>query len=247
MTCTPTPASSAAASARGTAPTASPAPYACSSPPSEQLGLLALEPPRSTPCGQSNASMDETSPSGCGSKGQGSVEGDAGGWVATKSVSDFLTRNHYLGPVTRGFAWSDRYGVLVLAKPTSRRLPQDGTWLELVRWCLIGGKNGGSQQLASVMRAVRDDLPSVTTIVSYSDPAAGHNGALYRACGFVWRPTWMRLSPPPTGNGSWSGEKTESVKDRWVYPVKPDARRESLLISEDVIRAFYRRFVAEEK
>src|SRR5581483_9052253 len=65
-------------------------------------------------------------------------------WVSSKSIAAFLAANHYLGPVARGFACSDEWGVLVLAKPTARRLPQDGTWLELVRWCLVGARNGGS-------------------------------------------------------------------------------------------------------
>ena len=58
----------------------------------------------------------------------------AGFVVPTATVSHFLDANHYLGATGRGFAWSDEFGVIVLAKPTARRLPQDGTWLELVRW-----------------------------------------------------------------------------------------------------------------
>lgn len=154
-------------------------------------------------------------------------------WVATKSVEPFLRRAHYLGPVTRGFCWSDEYGVLVLAKPTSRRLPQDGTWLELVRWCLIGVKNGGSRQWKAVVAHLRSEVEQVTTVVSYSDPSKGHTGALYKACGFAWCPTWHRLNPPPTGNGSWSDGVVQSVKDRWVYAIRPDQRREILTIKHE--------------
>jgi hypothetical protein len=35
-------------------------------------------------------------------------------------VAAFLDDLHYLGAATRGTAWSDEYGVLVLAKPTRR-------------------------------------------------------------------------------------------------------------------------------
>jgi hypothetical protein len=150
-------------------------------------------------------------------------------FVSSKSVSPYLQARHYLGPTTRGFAWSDEFGVLVLAKPTSRRLPQDGTWLELVRWCLSGIRNGGSQQWKRVIRELREVCPQVTTIVSYSDPSAGHSGALYKACNWHWRPTWHRLSPPPSGNGSWKDGEQQSVKDRWVFFVRPDARRDELL------------------
>ena len=154
-------------------------------------------------------------------------------WVSSKSVAPFLQRLHYLGPVSRGFCWSDEHGVLVLAKPTSRRLPQDGTWLELVRWCLLGQKNGGSRQWARVVRELRRDMPQVTTIVSYSDPSAGHTGALYKASNWLWRPTWHRLRPPPSGNGSWGDGRTQSVKDRWCYALRPDARRDELLSIKD--------------
>jgi hypothetical protein len=153
-------------------------------------------------------------------------------WVSTKSVGQFLQDRHYLGPVNRGFAWSDEFGVLVLAKPTARRLPQDGTWLELVRWCLIGTKNGGSQQWARMRKQLELVCEDVTTIVSYSDPSQGHTGALYKACNWRWAPTWHRLRPPPSGNGSWNGE-VQSVKDRWVFDLRADSRREEILSVKD--------------
>lgn len=153
-------------------------------------------------------------------------------WVNPSSVAPYLDRRHYLGSCHRGRAWSDEYGVAVLAKPTSRRLPQDGTWLELVRWCLEPGKNNGSRQWRVIVRALRSDMPEVTTIVSYSDPSVGHTGALYRACNWTWAPTWHRLRPPPSGNGQWSG-KYQSVKDRWIYVLSMDERRAGLLAVRD--------------
>ncbi len=68
----------------------------------------------------------------------------------------------------------------------------------------------------------------MTTVVSYSDPSVGHTGALYRACGFIWAPTWHRLVTPPTGNGTRAG-KSQAAKDRWIFPLLPDPRRASLL------------------
>lgn len=149
--------------------------------------------------------------------------------VPTGTVAHFLGELHYLGDTGRGFAWSDEFGVMVLAKPTSRRLPQDGTWLELVRWCLVGLPNGGSQQWGRVRRHLQANHPDVTTVVSYSDPSVGHTGALYKACNWIWAPTWHRIEPPPTENGSWREGKQESVKDRWVFPLASDDRREALL------------------
>ncbi len=155
-------------------------------------------------------------------------------WVPNACVSPFLRAHHYLGPARRGNAWSDEFGVMVWAKPTARRLPQDGTWLELVRWCLERGNlNGGTKQWGRVIRAIRADRPEVTTLVSYSDPSAGHTGALYRACNWQWAPTWHRLRPPPTGNGSWTNGECQAVKDRWVFHVAPDSRRDELLSVKD--------------
>lgn len=140
---------------------------------------------------------------------------------------------HYLGPSRRGtYCWADECGALVCANPTSRRLPQR-RWLELVRWCLRGQKNGGSQQWAAFSRWLRQNAPHITTVVSYSDPSVGHTGALYRACNWLWAPTWHRLRPPPTGNGSWTADKRQSVKDRWVFTLRADAERADVLAVQD--------------
>jgi len=150
---------------------------------------------------------------------------------------------HYLGPVNRGIGWSDDHGCLVLAKPTSRRLPQDGTWLELVRWCLTGTHNSGSLQWSAVSRWIKKNMPEVTTIVSYSDPGAGHTGALYRASNWTWAPTWHRLRPPPSGNGRWSAAAPpQTVKDRWIYCLRKDQRRAEILRVKDA--AIMKRMVA---
>jgi hypothetical protein len=151
--------------------------------------------------------------------------------VPVQAVASFLDANHYLGRAVRGFAWSDEFGCLVLAPPTSRMLPRD--WLELSRWCLVGEPNGGSKQWSRVAKYLRDERPDVTTVVSYSDPSVGHTGALYRACNWLWAPTWHRLREPPSGQGSWDGKTRQAAKDRWVFPLRADARRERLLIPND--------------
>ncbi len=148
-------------------------------------------------------------------------------FIPVRRVNEILIRDHYLGPTERGLAYQDEFGVMVWAAPTSRRLPHD-RWLELVRWCLNGTRNGGSQQFKRVRGYLLRTRPDVTTLVSYSDPSHGHTGALYKACGWTWAPTWHRLKPPPTGNGDW-GSGPQSVKDRWVYPLRPDSERAELL------------------
>lgn len=157
-------------------------------------------------------------------------------WCDVKEVAPLLASEHYLGPGKRGFAFSTSIGCMVFAKPSSRRLPADGTWLELTRWCIRRdvGSNAGTRGWAQVATALRFSYPNVTTVVSYSDPSVGHTGSLYRACNWLWAPTWHRLRPPPSGNGKWNETKVESVKDRWVYLLAPDDRREALLAVQDM-------------
>jgi|DEB0MinimDraft_10_1074344.scaffolds.fasta_scaffold05119_4 hypothetical protein len=147
------------------------------------------------------------------------------GPCTVQAVASTLDRDHYLGSTDRGIAWRDEFGCLVLASPTSRHMPCD--WLELSRWCLVGRKNGGSKQWKAALPWVRS--LGVTTVISYSDPSAKHTGALYRACGWLWAPTWHRLRPPPSQGGTWDGITLQAVKDRWVYPLAPDARRMQVL------------------
>ena len=157
--------------------------------------------------------------------------------VPVSHVSGILANHHYLGPTARGFALVNAAGVLTFANPTSRNLPQ-WRWLDLTRWCIVSREpNAGSRQWAEVHRWLVANRPNITTVVSYSDPSAGHTGALYRACNWLWAPTWHRLEPPPTGNGNWGGETAQTVKDRWVFPLRPDADREAILsLSYDAAR-----------
>jgi hypothetical protein len=138
------------------------------------------------------------------------------GTLLTADVGPLLDRAHYLGPHIRGIAYHDELGVMVFCNPASRHLPRQ--WLELARWCIESKTgNAGSRQWGRAVRWLRSVAPDVSTVVSYSDPSVGHDGALYRACGWLWAPTWHRLKPAPTGNGSWGVEGAiASVKDRWV-------------------------------
>ena len=155
-------------------------------------------------------------------------------------VAELLCREHYLGPLRRGQAFAqfingEAVACMIWARPTSRHLPCDGSWLELSRWCLTpaAGSNAGSKMHAAFVRLARRTLPVVTTLVSYSDPSVGHSGALYRACNWQWAPTWQRLRPPPSAGGTWDGKKVQAVKDRWVFELRPDARRAEILSVKD--------------
>lgn len=155
------------------------------------------------------------------------AHGVAWGPGSLDEANDLLHRAHYLGPlysggsdlILAGRKDGEVVAVQLWKRPTARWLPNDGTWLELARWCLTpaAGPNAGS-------RCHRASLPHLRalgarTLVSYSDPSAGHSGALYRACNWVWAPHWSRLRPPPTGNGSWRPGEQQHVKDRWIFHV----------------------------
>jgi hypothetical protein len=154
------------------------------------------------------------------------------------TADEVLAERHYLGPSRRGRVYRDDFGVMVFANPSSRRLPHD-CWFELVRWCITSEeKNAGSRQWRAAVRWLRQTVPDITTVVSYSDPSEGHTGALYRACNWLWAPTWHRLREPPTGNGTWNRQTRQAVKDRWVFCLKPDATRaERLRVEDETLRA----------
>lgn len=148
-----------------------------------------------------------------------------------------LDENHYLG--SRGararLVYEDEHGLIAFSSPTSRRLPQD--WLELSRWCIRAG-GIGSRQFRECLDWL-DQKTGASTIVSYSDPSVGHGGALYRASGWVWAPTWHVLRPPPTGGGL-RGGKVNPAKHRWVFLRSRDERREQILmLRDDALRKRY--------
>lgn len=149
------------------------------------------------------------------------------------SSRQLLSVYHYLGPISRGLVYRDALGVIVFANPTSRRLPQT-RWVEVVRWCIVSGEiNAGSMQWRSARKWLESRRPEVTTVVSYSDPSVGHTGALYRACNWLWAPSWHRLREPPTGQGAWTNGHRQAAKDRWVYCLRPDGERSKILAVKD--------------
>lgn len=178
------------------------------------------------------------------------LDGDASGELVFDTgelgeANALLAQHHYLGPTARAalVVVGLRAGTVVACQtwvenPSARLLPNDGTWLELTRWCLTpdSGPNAGSRQDAWARRRLRELFPRATTLVSYSDPSEGHDGALYRACNWLWAPTHHTLryrldgAGYPSGHGRWApGAEQQAPKDRWVYPLRRDARRDELL------------------
>lgn len=164
-------------------------------------------------------------------------------WSLTdaRDLIPLLEREHYLGPLKgarlaiAGHNDGELVAGMIWRRPTSRRIPPDGSWLELSRWCLTpaAGPNAGSRSHAASVRLIKEHQPGVKTLLSYSDPSAGHRGELYRACNYLWIPTWHRLRPPPTGLGSWDGVKSQAVKDRWLYPLRRNPQVPELVSVRD--------------
>lgn len=173
--------------------------------------------------------------------------GVAWGPGSLNEANDLLRRKHYLGPLYSGGSEvvfvGRRDGQVVACqiwrRPTSRNLPNDGTWLELSRWCLTpeAGMNAGSRCHRAALSLLRD--VGARTLVSYSDPSAGHTGSLYRACNWLWAPTWHRLRPPPTGNGEWTKGIAQAVKDRWVFHVTRHDPARTILRPNDPAAVLY--------
>jgi hypothetical protein len=143
-----------------------------------------------------------------------------------------LDAHHYLGELG-GARFECEYGVIVCGSPSSRHLPKD--WVELKRWCILrpAPLNAGSKMWKLARVWIAATFPNASTVISYSDPGVGHDGALYRSTNWLWAPTWQRLRPPPTKGGSWDGKTTSGVKDRWVFPLRPDSERARILAVND--------------
>jgi len=146
-------------------------------------------------------------------------------------VAEFLDAHHYLG--RRGasmksgaFALRDRHGALVFSQPMTAALPRE--WLELSRWCLVSKEpNAGSSQWARVREWLLANT-EVKTLVSYSDPSE-HDGALYRASGWLWAPSSQYVLKNLRMTGDRHPEAPYVDKNRWVFALRPDETRQAAL------------------
>jgi hypothetical protein len=143
----------------------------------------------------------------------------------SRALSAWIKERHYLRSTPPGYVVAlevvngkDRIGAMLLGRPASKALAQDGRVLELTRMYLIdeAPANSESRALALMRRFVRTWLPSVRLLIAYSDPSVGHNGTIYEADG--WGP--FGSTSKKSGYG-WKNRPNRSndpvtPKQRWV-------------------------------
>jgi hypothetical protein len=114
-------------------------------------------------------------------------------------VQPFIEEHHYSHSlfgvtVSRAFrvmAGAELVGAAVFGLPAGVGVKEkysDGRpLLELRRFCLVDAcaRNSESRTLAVMLRKLRDE--GVGCVLSYADPAFGHEGTIYRALGFEYR------------------------------------------------------------
>lgn len=124
-------------------------------------------------------------------------------------VRNFIIANHYSGSVN-GVKVSQCFsieheGTLVgailygqLSTTAWKRFSScESEVLELRRLVLLdeAEKNSESRSVGWSLRYIKKHFPKVTTVVSYADPAHGHEGTIYRASNF----SYDGKTPPDVG------------------------------------------------
>lgn len=109
----------------------------------------------------------------------------------------FIRQHHYLhqapptGMVAFGVfaddgALSPLVGAMLFNNPAARMEDLETT-MELRRMCILDvtERNAESRVIAYVTRWIKKNRPHIRRLIAYADPAAGHEGIIYKASG--WR------------------------------------------------------------
>ena len=142
----------------------------------------------------------------------------------SREVSAWIKQRHYLSSCPPGYVVAlefiegrDRVGAMLLGRPAARAYDADRI-LELTRMYFVDEmpKNTESCALAMMRKWVRRWLPGIRLLLSYSDPAQGHQGTIYRADG--WAPFGQTKHTSGHGWRSRPGRSDDPVtpKLRWV-------------------------------
>ena len=112
--------------------------------------------------------------------------------VHSEWIDKWIAERHYLGYCPWGarlrlavYHDGQCVGGMLWGRPTAREYDQV-RMLELTRMYLddICPRNSESRCLALATKIIRKKFPEVHTLISYSDPAYGHTGTIYRAAGW---------------------------------------------------------------
>ena len=97
--------------------------------------------------------------------------------------------------------------------------------LELRRLVLLdcAGRNSESRVIGWALRWLRRNLPQLEVVVSYADPAYGHDGTIYRASNF----TYLGISAPDKAFRDERGKlhHSRSLRTRYRGEFKPFVKR----------------------
>jgi hypothetical protein len=141
----------------------------------------------------------------------------------SRRTAAWIEERHYTKSIPAGYVVALEFlqgptqvGAMLLGRPEAPRLDQDRI-LELTRMHFIdeAPKNTESRALGLMRKFVRIWLPNVRLLLAYSDPTAGHTGAVYEADG------WAKFGASAKQGNGWlsrPGRKAASIspKDRWV-------------------------------
>jgi hypothetical protein len=143
----------------------------------------------------------------------------------SRELAAWIGDRHYLGPLP-GYALAieymlgrERVGGSLWGSPTARGYRSDayGAMLQLTRLYLVDDTpdHAESRALALARKHIRTWLPRVTLLVTYSDPAQGHEGTIYAADG------WTRFGLTKGDGHSFESRpgrraRGASRKQRWV-------------------------------
>lgn len=129
-------------------------------------------------------------------------------------IDGWISERHYLGRTPPGarlrlafFHEGVCVGGMLWGRPTARAYDQFHM-LELTRMYLddICPRNSESRCIGLATKLIRKLFPEVHTLISYSDPAYGHTGTIYRAAGW-------QINGETKGR-QWVRYGTEQEKDR---------------------------------
>lgn len=142
----------------------------------------------------------------------------------SRAAARWIADRHYTRSKPPGFIavlefveGKEVIGAMLLGRPSSRGFNPDRI-MELNRMYFIdeAPKNTESRGLAMMRKFVRTWFPCIRLLISYSDPAQGHTGAIYEADG--WAPFGMTTHKTGYGWRSRPNRKEDPVgpKQRWV-------------------------------